>query len=115
MEYIPDCVLQLNNDYGENVIEMNPASNENQLDFIMASSMNYQENFTVKMLKNIALYYGFKPSSKTKKQELIDFIVHFEQNEVNADIVSHRCTLWSYMDALLEDPFTRKFIVNMNK
>ena len=93
MEHIPDCVLQLNNDNEENVIDMNDATNKNQVDFIMASSMNYQENFTVKMLKNIALYYDFKPSSKTKKQELIDFIVNFEQSVINADVVSQRCTL----------------------
>lgn len=110
MEDIPDCVLEFNNDLEKNII-----SHDNQTDYMMASYMNYQENFTVKMLKNIAQYYGFKPSSKTKKQDLIDFIIEFEQDEMYGDIVSRRCTLWSYMDELLEDPFTRKFIINMNK
>lgn len=114
MEYIPDCVLKLNNE-GENIIAQECTTNESQIDYMLASTMNYQENFTVKMLKNIAQYYGFKPSSKTKKQELIDFIVEFEQNELHCEIVSRRCTLWSYMDELLEDRFMRKFIINMNK
>lgn len=114
MEYIPDCVLQLSNE-GENVIAKDSTTNETRLDYMLASSMNYHENFTVKMLKNIAQYYGFKPTSKTKKQELIDFIVEFEQNELHNNIVSRRCTLWSYMEELLEDPYTRKYVINMNK
>jgi hypothetical protein len=114
MEDIPECVLQLNYRCENNIIDMNASTSENQLDYMIASSMNYNENFTVKMLKNIALYYGFKSSSKTKKQDLIDFIVNFEQNELHGDIVSRRCTLWSYIDALMEDPFTKKFVINMN-
>ena len=114
MEHIPECVLQLNEDCENNIIHLDDATNDHQMDYMLASSMNYHENFTVKMLKHIAQYYGFKPSTKTKKQDLIDFIVEFEQNDLHGDIVSRRCTLWSYIDALLDDPFTRKFVINMN-
>lgn len=112
MENVPECVLALNECINENVITTNSCEN---MDYMLATCVNYQENFTVKMLRNIAIYYGFKCSSKTKKQVLIDFIMDFEQNKVNGDIVARRCTLWNYMDELLEDPFTRKFVVNMNK
>lgn len=119
---IPQCILELQNelkttDYGVNdtygtndVYDINDPCKH---DIITASILNYQENYTVKSLKHIAEYYGEKVNSRTKKQQLINFIVFFENDNNNVEIVLKRKRLWSYLDALLEDKYMKKFIVNI--
>ena len=109
-EHIPNCITNLENEF-INTDYINNSFNE---DYVVAAIVNYQENYTVKMLKHIVEYYGQKCSSRTRKQDLIDCIVEFENDILNEDIVLKRRLLWSYMDALLDDNYMKKFVINMN-
>jgi len=106
---IPQCIINLENEFTNNH-DINHDIN----DYVVAAIINYNENFTVKMLKHIVEYYGQKCASRTRKQDLIDCIVEFENDILNEDIVLKRRLLWSYMDALLDDKYTKKFVINMN-
>lgn len=103
---LPSCISELNNTITYTITDT--------IDYKVASILNYNENYTVKMLKHIASYYGFKYNNKIKKQQLIDFIVDFESKENNTEIIIKRNTLWSYMEELLHDNYTKQFIINMN-
>lgn len=119
---IPQYILDLQNELKSTVYGVNDNYNTNDVydindpckhDIITASILNYQENYTVKSLKHIAEYYGEKVNSRTKKQQLINFIVFFENDNNNVEIVLKRKRLWSYLDALLEDKYMKNFVVNI--
>lgn len=113
LENIPDCVSKLDN-YFDNTSLNSTHDDLNDVDFLVASGINYHENYTVKMLKHIASYYGNNSTSRMKKKDIIDFIIEFEQYECNFEIVHKRRRLWNHMEELMEDNFTRKFIISMN-
>ena len=113
LENIPDCVVELTN---EKKFEYSYGKNDDldETDYMVASEINYHENYTVKMLKHIASYYGNTSTSHMKKKNIIDFIIEFEQYECNFEIVHKRRRLWNHIEELLDDSFTRKFIISMN-
>jgi hypothetical protein len=119
---IPQCILQLQNELKTTAYNINDEYGINDVydindsckhDNITASILNYQENYSVKSLKHIAEYYGEKIHSRVKKQQLINFIVFFEYDINNSEIVSKRKLLWGYLDTLLEDKFMKKFVINI--
>jgi hypothetical protein len=76
--------------------------------------INYHENYTVKELLLICEYYGFAKEMKTNKfnkQQIIDFLVTFESDENNSDIVFKRQNMWFYMNQLKCDKFMKKFVL----
>ena len=76
--------------------------------------INYHENYTVKELLLICEYYGFAKEMKTNKfnkQQIIDFLITFESDENNSDIVFKRQNMWFYINELKSDKFMKKFVL----
>lgn len=76
--------------------------------------LNYNENFTVKELLMICEYYGFAKdlkNNKYNKEQIIHFLVSFETEPINSDIVFKRQNMWFYMNELKNDKFMKKFVL----
>lgn len=89
---------------------------ENELDDDLAvpKMINYHENFTVKELLLICDYYGFAKelkNNKCNKDQIIEFLVSFESDLNNSDIVFKRQNMWFYMSELKNDKFMKKFLL----
>jgi len=83
-------------------------------DFIIPQIINYRENFTVKELLLICDYYGVAKelkSNKCNKYEIIQFLVIYESNPINSDIVFKRQKLWFYINELKNDKFMKKYVL----
>jgi hypothetical protein len=83
-------------------------------DLILPEMINYNENFTVKELLLICEYYGFAKDiriNKFNKEQIIDFLVLFETDPNNCDIVFKRQNMWFYMNELKNDKFMKKFVL----
>ena len=83
-------------------------------DLIVPHMINYNENYTVKELLLICEYYGFAKdlkNNKLNKEQIIDFLVSFETNENNSEIVFKRQNMWFYMNELKNDKFMKKFVL----
>jgi len=112
--YIEEIENQNSND---NYIEkmMSELENyENENDFLMPQMINYNINFTTKELLLICEYYGFAKnlkSNKFSKAQIIRFLVDFESNPANSDIVFKRQNMWFYINELKNDKFMKKFIL----
>jgi len=106
--------------------------NENELDFNIEDLMNefettdmdaemtvphminYHENFTVKELLLICEYYGFAKdlkNNKFNKEQIIEYLVAFETDIANTDIVFRRQNMWFYINELKNDKFMKKFVL----
>jgi hypothetical protein len=84
-----------------------------QEDFIF-KMVEYNDNFTVKELLLICEYYEIAKELKSKKcnkDEIIQFLILFETNKENENIVIKRKKLWFYIDELKKDKFMKKFII----
>ena len=76
--------------------------------------INYNENYIVKELFIICEYYGFAKdlkSNKCNKEEIIQFLVEFERNQNNSDIVFRRQNMWFYINELKNDKFMKKYVL----
>ena len=76
--------------------------------------INYHENFTVKELLMICEYYGFAKdlkNNKYNKEEIIQYLVSFESDPINSDIVFKRQNMWFYINELKNDKFMKKFVL----
>jgi len=83
-------------------------------DLKLPQLINYQENFTIKELLLICEYYGFAKELKTKKynkEEIIHFLVEYELDPLNTDIVYRRQNMWFYMNELKNDKFMKKYLL----
>ena len=99
-------------------------------DRVLALSLSYETNYKIMDLNKIADYYGIlltklqnnsyndpnntkgkKKYVKKKKDELIEDIVNFEEDELNANIVYRRKQLWFYIDELKTDKYLQKHII----
>lgn len=84
----------------------------NELSF--PQMINYNENYTVKELLLICEYYGFAKdlkNNKCNKEQIIDFLVSFESDISNSDIVFKRQNMWFYINELKNDKFMKKFVL----
>jgi len=82
-------------------------------DFVV-KEMDYELNYNVKQLLLICDYYGIAKqmkSNKFKKQDIINFLVHFETNPENIILVQKRKQLWYLMEELKNDKFMKKYIL----
>ncbi len=76
--------------------------------------VNYHENFTVKELLLICEYYGFAKdlkNNKFNKEQIIEYLVSFETDPTNEDIVFRRQNMWFYINELKNDKFMKKFFI----
>ena len=109
--------VQENN--SENVFNIDELMNkldetESNDDLAIPHMINYHENFTVKELLLICEYYGFGKdlkANKFNKEQIIDYLVTFECDIANTDIVFRRQNMWFYINELKNDKFMKKFIL----
>lgn len=94
--------------------EYSPDYNFNRDTILMAKTIDYDTNYNVKQLLTICDYYGLLKEIKTnklKKQEIISFLLDFEENIENSLIVYKRKQLWYFIEELKNDKFMKKFIL----
>jgi len=80
----------------------------------VSKMLNYNENFNVKELLIICDYYGFSKElkyNKCNKEQIIEFLVSFESDPTNSDIVFKRQNLWFYMNELKNDKYMKKYLL----
>ena len=80
-------------------------------DNLLSQQIDYCENYTIKLLQQIAGYYKFK-KTKIKKEHLIQLIIEFEINPENSVIVYNRKRLWHYFNELKSDEYFSKYILS---
>jgi hypothetical protein len=81
---------------------------------LTVKAIEYDTNYSVKQLLLICDYYGLIKEVKTnkfKKQELILFLLDFEENIENSLIVYKRKQLWYFMEELKNDKFMKKYLL----
>jgi len=82
-------------------------------DNIMAQHIDYFENYTVKMLQHITNYYKIS-KTKLKKEQLIQLIIQFENQDENSEVVYNRKRMWHYITELKNDSYFSKFVLFLN-
>ena len=74
----------------------------------------YKINYTVKELLIICDYYEIAKeikNNKYNKEEIINALVHFENNPINDEIFMRRQSMWYYIDKLKNDKFMKKYVL----
>lgn len=103
---------EINNDVNFDFI--NQINNLSTEEMIEAMSHEYKINYTVKELLLICDYYGFAKEMKNNKYnkgEIINVLVHFENDPINDDIFMRRQSMWYYIDKLKNDKFMKKYVL----
>ena len=83
-------------------------------DVMVSHTVNYMENYTIKDLLLICEYYGCSKGMKSKKytkEDIVNFLVAFETNPSNNDIVCKRKNAWFYIGELKNDKFMKKYVL----
>jgi hypothetical protein len=80
-------------------------------DNLLSQGIDYSENYTIKMLQQIAGYYKIK-KNKIKKEVLVQLIIKFENNPENSVTVYNRKRLWHYLNELKDDEYFSKYILS---
>jgi hypothetical protein len=112
-----DNLLELMKEFEE--MEIKQAITETSVgniedDFLFAEIQNYTDNYTVKQLMQICDYYGITKDVKAfkcKKPEIINFLLVFENDENNFDLVMKRKHLWHCIEELKNDKYMKKFLL----
>ena len=87
---------------------------ENKEDLFVSQTLNYEVNFNVKELMLICEYYGISKTVKTNKcnkSEIIYFLVNFENDHRNEEIVCRRRNIWFYITEIKNDKFMKKYVL----
>jgi hypothetical protein len=101
-------------DYLQEINDEINAEAYNDDDLVIPKIINYNENFTVKELLLICEYYGISKelkSNKCNKEVIINFLVDFESNCMNTQIVLKRQRMWLYINELKNDKFMKKYVL----
>jgi hypothetical protein len=114
--YIEELEKEKENDF--NIEELMAEIENTELvandDLTIPHMINYHENYTVKELLLICDYYGFAKdvkANKFNKEQIIEYLVAFESDISNTDIVFKRQNMWFYIGELKNDKFMKKFII----
>ena len=92
----------------------NTSSGNIEDDFLYAEIQNYTDNYTVKQLMQICDYYGISKDIKIfkcKKMELVNYLLIFENDKINFDLVMKRKQLWHYIEELKNDKYMKRFLL----
>ena len=114
---INDKELVDNNDFDLNeLLKSLESTNIGEIkhDFFVSQTLHYEVNFTVKELMLICEYYGISKdlkSNRCNKTEIIFFLVKFENEPNNEDIVSKRRNMWFYINEIKNDKFMKKYVL----
>lgn len=114
--YIEELEKDGNDDFNidEFMAEIDNVELESNYELTVPQMINYHENYTVKELLLICEYYGFAKDLKTNKfnkEQIIEYLVSFESDISNTDIVFKRQNMWFYIGELKNDKFMKKFII----
>ncbi len=114
--YIEELEKDGNDDFNidEFMAEIDNIELESNYELTVPQMINYHENYTVKELLLICEYYGFAKDLKTNKfnkEQIIEYLVSFESDISNTDIVFKRQNMWFYIGELKNDKFMKKFII----
>jgi hypothetical protein len=82
-------------------------------DNLIAQQIDYSENYTLKMLTQIASYYKIT-KKKVKKEQLIELILSFENDPENSEKVYNRKRMWHYLNELKNDSYFSKYVIFYN-
>jgi hypothetical protein len=96
-----------------NAIE-NTHIGEHDEDLFVSQTLTYEVNFNVKELMLICEYYGISKivkANKCNKSEIIYFLVTFENEPKNAEIVCKRRNIWFYITEIKNDRFMKKYVL----
>jgi hypothetical protein len=110
--FVQELIQNMHRECPDELIEEHPSKDDYVMDndSYMVQELDYQENYTVKMLAHILDYYDIS-KRKMKKTDMIYTIIDFENNEENTIVVEERKMKWFYMNELRDDPFFQKFIL----
>ena len=92
---------------------LNECENEME-DLRTPLTLDYAENYTVKELLIICEYYGFAKeikANKLGKDLLIQCLVDYEMDSLNAVIVEKRRNMWFFINELKNDKFMKKYVL----
>ncbi len=114
--YIEELEKEKENDFNieELMAEIENTELDANDDLTIPHMINYHENYTVKELLLICEYYGFAKdvkANKFNKEQIIEYLVAFESDISNTDIVFKRQNMWFYIGELKNDKFMKKFII----
>ena len=87
---------------------------KNDEDVFVSQTLNYEVNFNVKELMLICEYYGISKTvknNKCNKSEIINFLVNFENDPQNEEIVCRRRNIWFYISEIKNDKFMKKYVL----
>ena len=87
---------------------------KNDEDVFVSQTLNYEVNFNVKELMLICEYYGISKTvknNKCNKSEIIYFLVNFENDHRNEEIVCRRRNIWFYITEIKNDKFMKKYVL----
>jgi hypothetical protein len=90
------------------------ANNINDESQIITHGLDYDMNYNLKQLIRICDYYGISKDikiNKLKKNEIINFLLDFEENDANTVIVYKRKQLWYFLSELKNDKFMKKYVI----
>jgi len=80
------------------------------MDGLLASQINYADNYTVKDLCLIMDYYQLN-KRKLKKGDLVEKITDYELNPENMGHFQERIRLWENFNELKQHSFFKKYIL----
>jgi hypothetical protein len=109
-----ESILNEINNFSYPEIENNNGNSWHLTSDLIAKTIDYDTNYNVKQLLTICDYYGLLKevkSNKFKKDELIFFLLDFEENVENSLIVYKRKQLWYFIEELKNDKFMKKYVL----
>jgi len=112
--YIQEIEKDTENNLNIDELMMEIDNTELNYDLSIPQMINYHENYTLKELLIICEYYGFAKelkNNKYNKEQIVDYLVSFESDINNSDIVFKRQNMWFYIDQLKNDKFMKKFVL----
>jgi hypothetical protein len=108
---INDKIIDSNEYLSEGSYEQNFYSD----DIFICNIDYYNEKYNVKELLNICDYYGLVKELKlngcTKKRDIVNFLIMYEMDPSNSEIVIRRQNLWFYISELKNDRFMKKYVL----
>ncbi len=118
MENVSYDIIEKNNDREKiNIDEIIGLVNNNSItnadmnmDTMIASEIDYSNNYTIKSLGKILDFYGIC-KRKLRKDEMVQSIILFEMELCNYELVEERKRLWLNFQELKEHSFFNKFMI----
>lgn len=112
--YVEEIEKESENNFDIDELMAEIENTEVQDELSIPQMISYHENYTLKELLLICEYYGFAKdlkNNKCNKEQVINFLVSFESDINNSDIVFKRQNMWFYINELKNDKFMKKFVL----